>query len=56
MSALLDICSPLGSAELSSKVSRWGALLETLHVSSLVHDDIIDMSNSRRGLPCVHTV
>jgi geranylgeranyl diphosphate synthase type I len=31
-----------------------GAALEMLHVSALVHDDVLDDSDRRRGLPTVH--
>ncbi|MEU8960041.1 polyprenyl synthetase family protein [Streptomyces sp. NPDC048518] len=31
------------------------AALEMLHASALIHDDIIDASSHRRGLPTVHT-
>ncbi len=33
-----------------------GAGLEMLHVSALVHDDVLDDSDRRRGNPTVHTV
>lgn len=32
------------------------AAVELLHVSSLIHDDIIDDGTVRRGVPCVHSV
>ncbi|MER5215118.1 polyprenyl synthetase family protein [Streptomyces sp. NPDC002838] len=32
-----------------------GAALEMLHLSALVHDDVLDDSSQRRGLPTVHT-
>ncbi|WP_234328092.1 polyprenyl synthetase family protein [Streptomyces sp. NRRL S-37] len=32
-----------------------GAALEMLHISALVHDDVLDDSSRRRGLPTVHT-
>ncbi|CCK32343.1 hypothetical protein BN159_7964 [Streptomyces davaonensis JCM 4913] len=32
-----------------------GAALEMLHLSALVHDDVLDDSDTRRGLPTVHT-
>ncbi|BBA98085.1 putative polyprenyl synthase [Actinacidiphila reveromycinica] len=32
-----------------------GAALELLHVSALVHDDVLDDSSRRRGVPTVHT-
>ncbi|MDT9701053.1 polyprenyl synthetase family protein [Streptomyces sp. P17] len=32
-----------------------GAALEMLHLSALVHDDVLDDSGTRRGMPTVHT-
>ncbi|MEU4929113.1 polyprenyl synthetase family protein [Streptomyces yokosukanensis] len=32
-----------------------GAALEMLHLSALVHDDVLDDSSRRRGVPTVHT-
>jgi geranylgeranyl diphosphate synthase type I len=40
---------PLGAAEL-----RLFSSLELLHACALVHDDVIDASATRRGLPTVH--
>ena len=36
-------------------VVRVGAALELLHLFALVHDDVMDESDSRRGRPTVHT-
>ena len=38
-----------------AEVVRVGAALELLHLFALVHDDVMDESASRRGLPTVHT-
>jgi geranylgeranyl diphosphate synthase type I len=38
-----------------SAVIDAGAALELLHTFALVHDDIMDGSDRRRGLPAVHT-
>lgn len=35
---------------------RIGAALELLHLFALVQDDVMDRSDSRRGLPTLHTV
>lgn len=35
-------------------ILRAAAALELFHVSALVHDDLLDLSESRRGLPAVH--
>ena len=32
------------------------AIMELLHVASLVHDDVVDRSNQRRGLPSVNRI
>lgn len=34
--------------------ARLGAALELLHVSALIHDDVLDQSDRRRGLPTLH--
>ncbi|CAK69056.1 unnamed protein product (macronuclear) [Paramecium tetraurelia] len=34
----------------------WAAVIEILHVASLVHDDILDASDTRRGIPSSHTI
>jgi geranylgeranyl diphosphate synthase type I len=37
-------------------VVRAGAALELLHIFALIHDDVMDQSDSRRGQPSVHTL
>ena len=37
-------------------VVRAGAALELLHIFALIHDDVMDESDSRRGKPSVHTL
>ncbi len=48
------------SAELSGKASlrtfRAGALIELLHNASLIHDDVIDRSEIRRGKPSFNAI
>lgn len=40
-----------------NQYSYYGALsLELLHNASLVHDDVVDESSERRGLPSVHAI
>ena len=34
----------------------WAAVIEVLHVASLIHDDILDDSYSRRGLETAHII
>lgn len=53
MRAVYHVCK--GRTE-DARVERWAGVLEMLHVSSLVHDDIIDNASQRRGVPCVHLV
>lgn len=38
----------------SDALLRAGASLDLLHVSALVHDDVMDASDTRRGLPAAH--
>ncbi|GLF93257.1 polyprenyl synthetase family protein [Streptomyces yaizuensis] len=44
----------LGSAPLPGKVLQGAVSLEMLHVATLIHDDVIDGSALRRGLPSVN--
>jgi heptaprenyl diphosphate synthase len=53
--ALLVIGSMFGKAAEPERVDRLAAAVEILHVATLVHDDIIDDSPMRRGLPSLHT-
>lgn len=43
-----------GDAALRQKVMRTAALFEYIHMASLVHDDIIDQADLRRGKPALH--
>jgi len=44
-----QICNPVTDKTLRSAVA-----LELLHTASLVHDDVVDSSDTRRGAPAVH--
>ena len=44
------ICNPV-----TDKTLRAAVALEMLHNASLVHDDVVDNSDTRRGQPAVHT-
>jgi geranylgeranyl diphosphate synthase type I len=43
-----------GSADLSPEVVAAAASLEIFHAAALVHDDVIDNSDTRRGRPAAH--
>jgi geranylgeranyl pyrophosphate synthase len=44
-----------GAVSANGRESRLAAAIELLHEASLVHDDIVDRSATRRGVPSVHT-
>ncbi len=52
--ALLLLCSKLCGFEGDSAV-RLGVVVELIHLATLVHDDIIDNAEIRRGLPSVNS-
>ena len=41
---------------LDSRNLRAAAIMELLHTASLVHDDVVDSSDQRRGLPSVNSI
>jgi len=43
-----------GGSEVPAHVVRAAASLDLLHVSALVHDDVMDGSDTRRGVPAAH--
>ncbi|MCC6495537.1 MAG: polyprenyl synthetase family protein [Propionibacteriaceae bacterium] len=43
-----------GDADVPGHVLRAAASLDLLHVSALVHDDVMDGSDTRRGVPAAH--
>ena len=43
-----------GGRDLPDAVVRAAASLDVLHVSALVHDDVMDASDTRRGVPAAH--
>jgi octaprenyl-diphosphate synthase len=51
--ALLMLCAGLFGYEGDEHILM-SALVETIHTASLIHDDIIDHSEVRRGRPTVH--
>ena len=47
---LLLICAKLGNFELNRKdIIRMASIVEIIHTASLIHDDIIDNAETRRG-------
>lgn len=42
--------------ELPDKIYRIAAAVELLHLATLIHDDVIDRSDRRRGMPTLHTL
>jgi len=52
--ALLILCSKLCGYSGDEHITM-SSLVETIHTASLLHDDIIDNSNKRRGQESVHT-
>jgi geranylgeranyl pyrophosphate synthase len=53
--ALVAACAPAGSAD-PERVVRLGAVVELIHLASLLHDDIVDRAPARRGAPTAHAV
>ncbi|GAA0566002.1 polyprenyl synthetase family protein [Actinomadura livida] len=52
---LLLACARLGAPE-PSRVVRLAAVVELLHLASLLHDDVVDKAGTRRGGPAAHAV
>ncbi|MFV1985891.1 MAG: polyprenyl synthetase family protein [Gemmatimonadota bacterium] len=50
---LLLLCDRLGGGS-SPNAAKLGAIVELLHVATLVHDDAVDHSATRRGMPTVN--
>ncbi|HZJ88451.1 MAG TPA: polyprenyl synthetase family protein [Sphaerochaeta sp.] len=52
--ALTLITSTLGDTEVTEQVIEAAAIVELIHLASLVHDDIIDEAPKRRGVPTLY--
>lgn len=52
---LVGACGRLGTPD-PGRLVRLGAVVELLHLASLLHDDILDQAATRRGGPAAHTV
>lgn len=53
---LVLLVSRLNGAQPTIKRLKAAAILELLHTATLVHDDVIDGSNQRRGIPSVNSI
>jgi len=53
-SRLMEAAAGFG-ASANGRLERTGAVVELIHVASLLHDDIVDQSDHRRGQPSAHT-
>jgi len=53
---MVIVGSRFGGNPMEPNVMRTAAVMEYLHTASLIHDDIIDRSSLRRGVPTLHTV
>jgi geranylgeranyl pyrophosphate synthase len=54
-STLLAACAGFGDPD-PDRLVRLGAVVELLHMASLLHDDVIDRAATRRGAPAAHTM
>ncbi|MDA8234186.1 MAG: polyprenyl synthetase family protein [Clostridia bacterium] len=53
---LLAICTGRALGPLTPKLINTAAAMELIHMASLVHDDIIDHSSTRRGKPSLNAL
>lgn len=52
--AALVILSARATGRMNYKVTRIASLVEIIHLASLLHDDVIDNADIRRGVPCAN--
>ena len=50
------LCSRLHNEECSENTYLSASIVEILHVATLLHDDVVDESDLRRGWPTIHKV
>jgi len=53
---LLVLLSAKACGEISERTYRGATLVELLHTATLVHDDVVDNADKRRGLPSINAV
>lgn len=53
---LLVVLSSQACGGVTDRTYRGAALVELLHTATLVHDDVVDSSDKRRGLPTINKV
>lgn len=53
---LLAASAAASGAPADASQQRLAQIVEMIHVSSLMHDDVIDRADTRRGAPAVHKV
>lgn len=46
---------PLRGAASARTIEKLAAAIELLHTATLIHDDVLDQAETRRGLPALHT-
>ena len=52
---LLLAKATMANQEITPKHRRLAEITEMIHTASLVHDDVVDESSVRRGVPTVHS-
>ena len=53
---LTFLCAGMCDNKDHDRMIRLGACIEFIHTATLLHDDVIDQSNQRRGRPSAHTL
>ena len=54
---LIFLCSKLlSSGNVNEKVYRCASVIELIHTATLIHDDVVDESNKRRGFFSINAI
>ena len=54
---LIFLCSKLlSSGNVNEKVYRGASVIELIHTATLIHDDVVDESNKRRGFFSINAI